>query len=135
MDKRRRLLLIARRVLILTAAVGFGISVLIFTPGVIVEYDLGSATLSANDRLGAINSIRNTILQVFGGLIIFFGAYVTWRRLALSEAQLLAAQDTHVTDRYTKAVEQLGDPSLDVRLGGSMPWSELPEIQLSISGQ
>jgi hypothetical protein len=109
---------VVRRVVILTAAVGFGISVLIFAPGLIVEYDLGSATVSANDRLNAINSIRNTILQVFGGLIVFFGAYATWRRLALSEAQLLSAQDTQVTGRYAKAVEQLGDLSLDVRLGG-----------------
>lgn len=116
--KRRKLLLSIRRVLVLTAAVAFGVSVLIFAPRVIVGYDLGSATVSANDRLSAINSIRNTILQVFGGLIVFFGAYVAWRRLAVSEAQLIAAQDTHVTARYAKAVEQLGDPSLDVRLGG-----------------
>lgn len=47
-----------------------------------------------------------------------FGAYVTWRRLTLGEAQLLAVQDTQVTDRYAKAVEQLGNLSLDVRLGG-----------------
>jgi hypothetical protein len=115
---QRRPRQVARRVLVLTAAVGLGISVLIFVPGVIVEYDLGSATVSANDRLSAINSIRNTILQVFGGLIVFFGAYVAWRRLTLGEAQLLAVQDTQVTDRYAKAVEQLGNLSLDVRLGG-----------------
>lgn len=69
---QRRPRQVARRVLVLTAAVGLGISVLIFVPGVIVEYDLGSATVSANDRLSAINSIRNTILQVFGGLIVFW---------------------------------------------------------------
>jgi hypothetical protein len=92
--------------------------VIIFVPGIIVGYDLGSEAVTANDRLTAINSMRTTILQAFGGMIVFFGAYVTWRRLAISEAQLLAAQDTQVTGRYAKAVEQLGDPSLDVRLGG-----------------
>ena len=115
--RRRRQ--VTRRVLVLTAAVGLGISALIFAPGVMVEYDLGSAAVSANDRLSAINSIRNIILQVFGGLIVFFGAYVAWRRLALSEARLLAAQDAQVTDRYAKAVEQLGNLSLDIRLGGT----------------
>jgi hypothetical protein len=114
---QRKLRMIAQRALVLTSAVGLGISVLIFAPGAVVEYDLGSATVSANDHLSAINSVRNTILQVFGGLIVFFGAYVTWRRLALGEAQLLAAQDTQVTGRYAKAVEQLGDLSVDVRLG------------------
>lgn len=118
MSSQRRPRQVARRVLVLAAAVGLGISVLIFAPSVIVEYDLGLATVSANDRLAAINSIRNTILQVFGGLIVFFGAYVAWRRLALGEAQLLAVQDVQVTDRYAKAVEQLGNLSLDVRLGG-----------------
>jgi hypothetical protein len=115
---QRRWPLIARRVLVLSTAVVLGISALIFGPGLIVAYDLGSATVSANDRLSAINSIRNTILQAFGGLIVFFGAYAAWRRLALGEAQLLAAQDTQVTGLYSKAVEQLGDLSLEVRLGG-----------------
>ena len=67
MSSPRRRHQITRRVLVLTTAVGLGISALIFAPGVIVEYDLGSATVSANDRLSAINSIRNTILHVLGG--------------------------------------------------------------------
>ena len=29
----------------------------------------------------------------------------------------------HLTDRYTKAIEQLGSDKLDVRLGGITPWS------------
>jgi hypothetical protein len=116
--KRRKLLLIARRLFVLASAFAFAAAVIIFVPGIIVGHDLGSEAVTANDRLTAINSMRTTILQAFGGMIVFFGAYVTWRRLAISEAQLLAAQDTQVTGRYAKAVEQLGDPSLDVRLGG-----------------
>lgn len=110
--------MITRRVLIVTLIVTLGILVLIFIPRMIVAYDLSKATVSTSDRLAAIGSVRNTILQVFGGLIVFFGAYATWRRLALGEAQLLATQDAQITNRYSKAVEQLGDPSLDVRLGG-----------------
>jgi membrane protein implicated in regulation of membrane protease activity len=135
MTERRKLLLFAGRMLVLAVAGTLGILALIFVPGMVIEYDVGSATISAKDRLAAISSMRNMILQVFGGLVIFFGAYVTWRRLAVSEAQLLATRDTQVTDRYAKAIEQLGNLNLDVRLGGSILWKGLLGTQLLTWGR
>ncbi|MEV6758477.1 pentapeptide repeat-containing protein [Streptomyces sp. NPDC051214] len=39
-------------------------------------------------------------------------------QLKISSRELGIAQEGQITDRYTKAVENLGDDSLDVRLGG-----------------
>ena len=39
------------------------------------------------------------------------GAYLTWRQLGVT-------REGQITDRYTKAVDQLGHAELDVRLGG-----------------
>ena len=45
--------------------------------------------------------------------------------LALRAVEL--TEQGQVTDRYTKAIEQLGaDKSLDVRIGASTPWNGWP---------
>jgi hypothetical protein len=49
--------------------------------------------LTAKDRLEAVNSARQTLMQSATGLVV-------------------------ITDRYTKAIDQLGATKLDIRLGG-----------------
>jgi hypothetical protein len=62
------------------------------------------------------NEMRRTILQVLGGLFAIFALYLTFRRVKVAE-------QGHITDRYTKAIEQLGaltaagKPNVEVRLG------------------
>ena len=61
------------------------------------------------NRLKLQNDARATLLQALaGGLLL--GAYFTWQMRVTREGQ--------ITDRYTKAVDQLGSQHLDVRLGG-----------------
>lgn len=87
-------------------------------PGVVVDHDLGGASVAAEDRLKAVNDVRTTLLQVVGGLVVLFGAYATWRQLRVSQDGLRAAQEGYVTDRFSRAVDQLGSDKLDVRVGG-----------------
>jgi uncharacterized protein YjbI with pentapeptide repeats len=62
------------------------------------------------------NEMRKTFIQVVGGAFALFALYLTWRRVKVAE-------QGHITDRYTKAVEQLGaltaqnKPNVEVRLG------------------
>jgi hypothetical protein len=42
---------------------------------------------------------------------VLLGAFFTWRQLQIS-------REGQVTDRFTRAVDQLGHPEVDVRLGG-----------------
>ncbi|WP_234375023.1 MULTISPECIES: pentapeptide repeat-containing protein [unclassified Streptomyces] len=87
-------------------------------PGVVVDHDLAGARVAAQDRLKAVNDVRTTLLQVVGGLVVLFGAYATWRQLRVSQDGLRAAQEGYVTDRFSRAVDQLGSDKLDVRIGG-----------------
>jgi hypothetical protein len=62
------------------------------------------------------NEMRKTLIQVVGGAFAIIALYFTYRRVRVAE-------EGHVTDRYTKAVEQLGAitaenrRNIEVRLG------------------
>jgi hypothetical protein len=62
------------------------------------------------------NEMRKTFIQVVGGLFAFVALVFTYRRVKVAE-------QGHITDRYTKAIEQLGaltadnKPNVEVRLG------------------
>jgi uncharacterized protein YjbI with pentapeptide repeats len=58
----------------------------------------------------AIDAIRGRLLQLGAGLVVSAGLVYTALNFRLS-------RESHVTDRFTKAIEQLGSERLDVRLG------------------
>jgi hypothetical protein len=57
------------------------------------------------------NEVRGTLLQVVGGLVLLIGLYLTYRTFDLN-------RQGQVTERFTRAIDQLGEEKLDVRLGG-----------------
>ncbi|MFD0278839.1 pentapeptide repeat-containing protein [Kitasatospora sp. NPDC127111] len=91
---------------------------LLALPALVVDHDLAGAQLTAAERLNAVNDVRTTLLQAIGGAVVLFGAYATWRQLRVSQDGLHATREGHVTDRFSRAVEQLGSDKLDVRIGG-----------------
>jgi uncharacterized protein YjbI with pentapeptide repeats len=82
-------------------------------PQWLVRWELGepARTLKAADKAKAINDVRTTLLQGIGGVVILLGAYVTYR-------QLQTSREGQVTERFTRAIDQLGHGELDVRIGG-----------------
>jgi hypothetical protein len=62
-------------------------------------------------RVGAEASTRTGLIAGLAGLAALGGLAITARTYRLTE-------QGHITDRYTKAIEQLGSAKLDVRLGG-----------------
>jgi len=74
------------------------------------------ATATAAEVANLQNEMRKTVLQVLGGLFAIFALYLTFRRVKVAE-------QGHITDRFTKAIEQLGaltakgEPNVGVRLG------------------
>ncbi|MFJ3204781.1 pentapeptide repeat-containing protein [Streptomyces sp. NPDC086989] len=93
-------------------------TVVVVLPGVVVDHDLAGASVAVQDRLKAVNDVRTTLVQVVGGLVVLFGAYATWRQLRVSQDGLRATQEGYVTDRFSRAVDQLGSDKPDVRIGG-----------------
>jgi len=90
-----------------------------------------STGLTDENRFDRENDARKTLAQILGGLAVVVGLYSSLRALQLSAktAEVTAnsfalSREGHITDRFTKAIEQLGavdavgKPKLEVRLGG-----------------
>lgn len=65
------------------------------------------------------------IARILTPIAIGVGIWVAWRRAVAADRQagaalrsVEAAQEGQITERFTRAVEQLGDESVSVRLGG-----------------
>src|SRR5262249_46526201 len=71
--------------------------------------ELESKLIELEDKIE--NEVRDMLLKVLGGFFLIIGAYFTWRQLTI-------AREGQITDRFTKAIGQLGDEKLAIRLGG-----------------
>ena len=102
------------------AAVLVVLACVLVIPQWLVRWELGAQarTLAAAERAKAINDDRATLLQGVGGVVILLGAYFIYRQLQTGREQLQIAQQGQVTERFTRAIDQLGHAELDVRLGG-----------------
>ena len=77
-----------------------------------------SVTPEQSDALAARNELRTTLLQGIGGLFLIAGVVATWRQVQVSRRQLEILREGQITERFTRAIEQLGSDNLDIRLGG-----------------
>jgi Pentapeptide repeats (8 copies) len=109
-----------------------------FGPDVIARHDVGHITGSARalDLQKARDAARGRLLTLGAGLFAAGALIFTGRNYGLARRQLELSRQTmalaeqgqqrtlelteqgQVTDRYTKAIEQLGSNKLDVRIGG-----------------
>lgn len=101
--------------LVAAGAVAVCASIVIFGPvtDLMARHDVGA--LTGPQRAAALQSARDAargrLVQLGAGLFAAAALIYTARNFTLS-------REGHVTDRYTKAVEQLGSDKLDVRIGG-----------------
>jgi Pentapeptide repeats (8 copies) len=74
------------------------------------------------NRLKLQNDARAALLQGLGGAVLLFGAYTAWRQLQQNATNSSKQHDLYregqITERFTRAVDQLGSEHLDVRIGG-----------------
>lgn len=74
--------------------------------------------LPALDKLRMTNEYRRTLAQIIGGLALLVGLFLTWRRIAAAERTVEIVQEEQITERFTRAIEQLGHEKREVRVGG-----------------
>ncbi len=75
--------------------------------------------VSATELADLENKHRATLAQILGGAIVLGGLYFTWQGVQTSWEGLALTRDREQTERFTRAVEQLGnDDKVEVRLGG-----------------
>lgn len=89
-----------------------------WAPRLLLAVDLGGRSLTGVQWAEAVSRVRQSVLAAVGGLAVLLGAYVGWRRLRLNEQELQTARDGQVTERFTRAIDQLGSENTDVRIGG-----------------
>jgi hypothetical protein len=84
----------------------------VLAPKQLVLIDLGSRAnqLSTADLGKLISDTRTTMLQAIAGLAVLLGAVFTYRQLSVT-------REGQITERFTRAVEQLGNDKTDVRVG------------------
>jgi hypothetical protein len=93
-----------------------------FVPQLQGEYF--SPKVPAEERPALVNEYRRTWAQIIGGFGLLLGLYFTWRRIEISQQELEATRDQQVTERFTRAIDQLGatddkgEKKLEIRLGG-----------------
>lgn len=73
--------------------------------------DLKELATLEKGRIDSENTIRTSLFQAVGGLLVFVTLYISWLTLKANEAK-------QVAERFSKAVEQLGNDNIHVRLGG-----------------
>ena len=70
-----------------------------------------AAVRDRKDRVDLESKSRQTLAQIVGGVVLLGGLYITAQTLRTT-------QEGQITDRFTKAIDQLGKDNMAVRLGG-----------------
>jgi hypothetical protein len=102
----------------------FGFSLLLVTLWQLPKYQ-ASHIPDIKDRLTIENAARQTLAQMIGGVVLIADLFFTWANLKITQdtttKNLEMTREGQITDRFTKAVAQLGErdeEKLAVRLGG-----------------
>ena len=103
-----------------TAAVVLAVAVawFLFVPAAdwLARHDVGSAKGPLLQT--ARDAARGRLLTLAAGLFAAGALLFTARNFTLSRRTFELTEQGQVTDRYTKAIEQLGSDKMDVRIGG-----------------
>jgi hypothetical protein len=134
-DDRIRLLESAPLVALVVVALGLLVGCTLVFPRYLAASDMDHARVSPTELAQARNDVRTTLLQGFGGMVLLLGAYLTWRQTQISRAagrdELRLTREGQLTDRFTRAVEQLGSDDVAVRVGGIYALGRIAEESIT----
>jgi Pentapeptide repeats (8 copies) len=71
------------------------------------------------------HALRVLLVQVVGGLAVLIGVFLTQQR---SAAEMRLSREGQVAERFTRATDQLGHATMDVRLGGIYTLKRIAEV-------
>lgn len=64
------------------------------------------------------NESRGTLGQILSGVAVLTGLIFAWQQLGQTSDNLRVSQEGQITDRFSRAVDQLGSSQFTIRLGG-----------------
>jgi len=102
----------------LLLSVIIGLVLLLLALWKVPQWQVADLSLSAKDRMQLEDEARRTLAQILGGMVVLVGLYLTWRRIAAAERTVQVTEEGQITERFTRAIDQLGSDKLEIRLGG-----------------
>ena len=98
----------------------------IFTIVLVIGIPVGIFALLSPSNFQERKEATQLIIQGMGALVILTGLYFTWRgsqvaqeNLKVAQENLKVAQDGKITERFSRAIDQLGNKQqVEIRLGG-----------------
>jgi hypothetical protein len=96
------------------------------------HWQTGPLDLVPKERIALENSLRDTWAKIIATAFFLVSAYFLWRyveavgqtvaaaerTVAAAEKNAAISQERHITERFVRVMELLGDEKLEVRLGG-----------------
>jgi|SRR5579871_2355695 len=111
----------ASHILVTILAVIILVAIALWIVWIVPKHE-AAAILDPEKRLTLENELRKTLTQIVLSIFGLFILYFTWQRARAGDKTVQIMEQGHITDRYTKAIEQLGKldgdkPNIEVRLG------------------
>jgi len=91
---------------------------LIFVPVWQVRNLHAEDTPDMQRRVELENEARKTIAQILGGAAVLAGVFFTAQQLFIAQDAQRIAEEAQITERFTRATDQLGSDELEIRIGG-----------------
>ena len=86
------------------------------------KWQAARSDLTTKERLELENDARKGLAEIVGGAALLVGLYFTWANLQVTQETATKDRETtregQITERFTKAIDQLGHEKLQIRLGG-----------------
>lgn len=123
-NKRNAILIL---ILIVVAGIAIVIAILWPLTDVLARHDIQGIPVANRDNqvLTAVDSARGQIFQLCAGILAIAGFYFTARSFALSRQQSELNRQTlelsvqgQMTDRFSRAIDQIGSEQVEIRVGG-----------------
>lgn len=76
-----------------------------------------NGALDERDLFEIENAARGTLGQILSGVAVVTGLLFAWQQLGNTSENLRVSQEGQITDRFSRAVEQLGSDDPTVRIG------------------
>jgi hypothetical protein len=86
------------------------------------KWQAARSDLTTKERLELENDARKSLAEIVGGAALLVGLYFTWANLQITQETATKDRETtregQITERFTKAIDQLGNDKPQIRLGG-----------------
>lgn len=90
------------------------ILLILLPPWQVHSFEINNATSNATLE----NQYLMTLAQILGGVAVAVGIYFAWKNFRIAQENLKVSQEGQITERFTRAINQLENPKVEIRVDG-----------------